>query len=140
MIYIANINQHNVTSKKFSCATNYVLVIVHLRAYNLSFLEGAPMKLQPLTFQYKPGQVFKHIDGGYYRYLMNVYSSQDQSEKIIYQHVWPFEPSNWERPLSEYLAKFSPVSESELMSAMSRDRTAVQLQIANAKAARRNRA
>lgn len=95
------------------------------------------MNLPPLTFQYPREQLFRHTDGGYYRYLMAAYSSADQSEKIIYEHLWPFEPSIWERPVAEFSARFCPVTAEDLKVAMQRDRTTVQEEIAQAKKQRR---
>lgn len=97
------------------------------------------MKLNPLTFNHPAGQLFRHTDGGYYRFLLSAYSSVDQSEKVVYQHVWPFPESIWERPVLEFSSKFSPITEPELASAMAKPREQVQKEIADAKASRRAR-
>lgn len=95
------------------------------------------MNLAPLTFQHPSGQLFRHTDGGYYRFLLSVYSSVDQSEKVVYQHVWPFAESPWERPVAEFINRFSPITESDLAAAMAKPREQVQKEIAAAKADRR---
>lgn len=95
------------------------------------------MQLAPLTFPHKEGQAFRHVDGGYYQFICGAYSSEDQSEKVVYKHVWPFTPSVWERPVSEFTEKFTPITQEELSYACLGDREAAQKEIAAAKARRR---
>lgn len=51
------------------------------------------MKLQKLQADYPEGQLFRHIDGGYYQFEKSVYFADDQDELVIYKHLWPFEVS-----------------------------------------------
>lgn len=95
------------------------------------------MHLTPLTFPHKEGQAFRHVDGGYYQFICSAYSSEDQSEKVVYKHVWPFTPSVWERPVAEFVAKFSPITQEELDAARTNNKEAAQKEIAAAKAHRR---
>ncbi|WP_374349437.1 hypothetical protein [Chitinimonas sp.] len=80
---------------------------------------------------------FRHTDGGYYRLVSFGRSADSGGDIAIYQHLWPFDASWWSRDKAEFLARFSPVSESELAAAMAVDRLAAQAGVNAAKAARR---
>lgn len=95
------------------------------------------MNLKKHIFPYTQGQAFQHVDGGYYRFIVCAYSSEDQSEKVVYEHVWPFEPSVWERPVTEFMAKFAPITADALTRALSQNRLEVQEEISKNKAQRR---
>ena len=59
------------------------------------------------------GEMFIHTDGGYYRFYALAKSTQDQSPQVIYEHVWPFEPGVWSRPLDEWNSRFTKVEDSK---------------------------
>lgn len=85
------------------------------------------------------GALFRHTDGGYYRYVMTVRHSEDQSPHVVYQHLWPFDPAGdpWARPQAEWDKRFTPVSQAELDGAMRQDQEQAQAAVRDAKAARR---
>lgn len=53
---------------------------------------------------------FRHTDGGMYEVLMTANSSTDVSPVVVYKHWWPFLPSVWTRPLSEWHDRFTPIT------------------------------
>jgi hypothetical protein len=87
----------------------------------------------------EPGALFRHVDGGYYMYLMTARHSEDQSPLVVYQHLWPFEREGdpWARPQAEWDKRFTPVSAADLQAAMRQDQGAAQAAVHEAKAARR---
>lgn len=88
-----------------------------------------------------PSQMFKHQDGGFYRYLGMTRHTEDQAAHVLYEHVWPFDTAGdpWVRPATEWDSRFTPVTPEQLATAMQQDRTAMQEAIKQAKAARRAR-
>lgn len=86
-----------------------------------------------------PGNVYRHTDGGYYRYLALSRDTEDQAPRVIYQHIWPFEESIWGRPASEWASRFTliPLNDPELDMAMRGNRVAYQNTVRANKAARR---
>jgi hypothetical protein len=100
------------------------------------------MKLQPFQAKFTHGQYFRHIDGGYYQFDKSIYFADDQNELIVYRHVWPFEPSEWGRRVSEFLKNFKPIDEAEFLSVSSQseeERIKLQEAIAQSKQTRRNK-
>jgi hypothetical protein len=83
-------------------------------------------------------KIFKHQDGGFYRYLDLAQHADDKSVHVRYEHLWPFETGlPWLRRLDEWESRFKPVTEAELQEAMKQDRTAAQEAVTRAKAERR---
>lgn len=80
---------------------------------------------------------YRHLDGGLYRFIAEAFHSDDASEVIVYEHMWPFTPSIWVRPRHEFTSRFSPVSAEEVHTAMQGDQQAAQQAVTAAKAARR---
>lgn len=81
---------------------------------------------------------YRHVDGGLYRFIAEAFHSDDASEVIVYEHVWPFTPSIWVRPTHEFRTRFSPVDKHEVDEAMRGDQQAAQQAVNTAKAARRS--
>ncbi|WP_018150363.1 DUF1653 domain-containing protein [Leeia oryzae] len=79
----------------------------------------------------------RHLDGGYYRRLGMARHSEDESEMVVYAHLWPFEPHTWVRPAAEFPGRFEPVTEAEVLQAMQGDQAAAAAAVMAAKAARR---
>lgn len=77
----------------------------------------AHKQLDALRKPFKKGQLLQHIDGGFYRYQETVYSAQDQSQKVIYKHIYPFTVAKWEREIEEFISKFHIVDEEQLVQA-----------------------
>ncbi len=85
-----------------------------------------------------PRQLFRHVDGGIYRFLLRAQHSDDRTPLHVYEHVWPYAPEEpWARPVSEWATRFTPITEADLKDAEATDRLEAQLAIARAKAARR---
>lgn len=80
---------------------------------------------------------FRHLDGGLYRFIAEAHHSDDASEMIVYEHLWPFTPSIWVRPAHEFNTRFSPITEVEVKTAMQNDQKAAQDAVNQAKASRR---
>ena len=97
------------------------------------------MKLQELQANYPEGQLFRHIDGGYYQFEKSVYFADDQDELVIYKHLWPFEVSQWARRYSEFKDKFTPITYEDLYRAKQVNRETLQQEIANNKANRKKK-
>lgn len=85
------------------------------------------------------GELYRHQDGGIYRFLMVAASSVDQSELYIYEHLWPFEAGKvWARPATEWASRFTPIQAIELTnSQVLVDRAAAQEAVIEAKRLRR---
>lgn len=100
-------------------------------------LKDSAVKLPELTTKYKHGQLFRHVDGGFYRFDRMVYSSTDQSQKVIYDHVWPFEASGWERPIAEFEKNFKETTRTVLDESLKRDVLVVRKEVHDHRANRR---
>lgn len=92
------------------------------------------MRHEPL-----PGQLFQHTDGGIYRFVMKAKDTRDLTPMFVYLHQWPFDVSaeGWARPASEWLSRFTPVTEADLERARAGDRLAAQQRISALRAARK---
>ena len=95
------------------------------------------MNLPTLNAPYAHGQLFRHMDGGYYEYDKSVLFADDQDELVIYKHVWPFEESSWARRYSEFKARFTPIAAADLDAAKAMDRQVLQVSIEQTRNARR---
>jgi hypothetical protein len=83
-------------------------------------------------------QLFRHQDGGIYRFLFISKHTDDLAELVNYEHIWPFAAgAKWSRPAHEWAGRFTPITASDLAEAQKVDRETAQAAIAQAKAARR---
>ncbi|WP_063899452.1 DUF1653 domain-containing protein [Burkholderia ubonensis] len=90
------------------------------------------------TDSLRPGQLVRHQDGGIYRYHSTARHTDDQSELVVYEHVWPFDAGQlWARPAHEWPSRFQPITNDELREAQQQNRLEAQTSVTNAKAARR---
>lgn len=80
---------------------------------------------------------YRHLYGGIYRFITEAYHSDDASEMVVYEQVWPFSPSTLVRPKHEFCTRFSPIDSQEVELAMRGDRQAAQQAVNAAKAAAR---
>lgn len=87
--------------------------------------------------QFEHHVFYRHLDGGLYRFIADAHHSDDASEVVVYEHLWPFAPSIWVRPRHEFHTRFTPVSQAEVDAAMQGDQQAAQQAVNAAKAARR---
>lgn len=73
-----------------------------------------------------PGTLYRHRHGGIYTALFKAKHSDDASDVVVYEHVWPFEPNTrWVRPASEWTPdRFAPIDESDLSDAIDKGREA----------------
>lgn len=91
-----------------------------------------------LEGEWQPNQLCRHQDGGIYRFLFTSKHTEDLSELVEYEHVWPFAPGEkWSRPAHEWPSRFTPIAVADLVEAQKTDRATAQAAIAQAKAARR---
>lgn len=95
------------------------------------------MNLPKLNCSYKPGQLFRHMDGGYYQYEKSVLFADDQGELIIYKHLWPFDESQWARRYQEFKARFTPITVEVFNEAKEIKREILQAQIEETRTNRR---
>lgn len=93
--------------------------------------------LKPLLIKYTKGQLFRHIDGGYYKFQKSVLFADDQDELVIYRHVWPFQPSDWARRSNEFVERFTPITKDDLIEAKKEKRKDLQERIENQRNMRR---
>jgi hypothetical protein len=93
--------------------------------------------VKPLLANYTPGQLMRHMDGGYYQFEKSVLFADDQDELVIYKHLWPFEQSDWARRYSEFKDRFTPITQEDFNTAISIDRETLQKQIEDTRTARR---
>lgn len=86
------------------------------------------------------GALFRHTDGGLYRFLTAARHTDDTAPLYLYEHVWPFPAQEpWARPADQWASRFTPISEKDLEAAIKGDRAQAQAAITQAKAARRLR-
>jgi hypothetical protein len=85
-----------------------------------------------------PGQLFRHTDGGVYRFVTTARHADDGTQVMVYHHVWPFEPDTWVRAADEWPSRFTPISQAELEKLLAGDRTDAQAAVTQAKATRRS--
>ena len=85
----------------------------------------------------EPGQLFRHADGGVYRFITTAKHAEDGTQMMVYHHIWPFEPDTWVRAADEWPTRFTPMSQSELVEVTAGDRTDAQAAVTQAKATRR---
>lgn len=85
------------------------------------------------------GELFRHTDGGIYRFVGQARHTEDQSVLFLYEHVWPFEVSEipWARPAEMWTSRFTRITQQDLVHAMREDRLRAQQAVTDAKAARR---
>lgn len=82
-------------------------------------------------------QYFRHIDGGFYRFVAHACSADDAGDVVVYEHLWPFDRGLWVRKRAEFETRFSPVDELTIKRAMKEDRETAQVAVNSAKAKRR---
>ena len=80
---------------------------------------------------------FRHIDGGLYRFVAHARSADDESDVVVYEHLWPFDQSVWVRNRAEFESRFAPTDELTVKRAMKQDRTEAQARVNAAKTERR---
>jgi hypothetical protein len=92
-----------------------------------------------MTLPTTPGELFRHTDGGIYRFVTMARHTDNQAPLVVYDHVWPFDKGEpWARPAVEWTpARFTPIIEADLVEAMKQDRATAQADITTRKAARR---
>jgi len=84
------------------------------------------------------GKYYQHRYGGIYEMKHTSLSTVDQTEWIVYQHIYPFEQKIWHRPSSEFFdGRFREISLDELDVIIENngDRVKFQEEIARNKAA-----
>lgn len=85
------------------------------------------------------GSPFRHKDGGIYRYIGLSRDTEDSGVRVLYDHIWPFDPSPipLSRPIDLWEASFAPITEQDLNDAQRESRTVAQERVTRTKAARR---
>ncbi len=98
---------------------------------------GEFMNLPELKANYVLGQLFRHMDGGYYMFEKSVLFADDQDELVIYKHLWPFDESSWARRYSEFKDRFTPITIEDFNKAKQMDRVTLQKLIEHTRTVRR---
>lgn len=89
--------------------------------------------------QIEVDNVVQHRDGGLYSILYRGTSTVDQSEHIVYVHLFPFDQKIWIRPLDEWTEdRFKALTQEEAEALLAKDREAFKAEITANKAARKN--
>lgn len=82
--------------------------------------------------------VVQHRDGGLYTILYQGTSTVDQSEQVVYIHLFPFEQKVWIRPRSEWTDdRFRLLPPEEARELLKRDPEEFKAEITARKAARK---
>lgn len=84
------------------------------------------------------GQLFQHVDGGFYQFEKSVRFADDDDELVVYAHIWPFPHSEAARRVNEFLEKFRPIEKIELDEAQKLSVQEYQEVIRNKKAIRKS--
>ncbi len=95
------------------------------------------LKSVPELAGLEPGQLFRHLDGGYYQVVAGALHSDDKTPLVVYRHLWPFERDTWARPAQEWVGRFTRTTQREVDEAMLGNQAAAQAAVTAAKAARR---
>lgn len=66
-------------------------------------------------FTPKAGQLFQHKYGGVYEYKAVEWNNDLNINEVIYEHIWPFEPKEYKKPLSEFKESFKNIGEDDLI-------------------------
>lgn len=83
-------------------------------------------------------QYYRHQDGGLYWVRQIAKSTVDQSEHVVYDHVFPFEKATWIRPLDEWTTeRFKLIEGLDVLIALSQDPEQAKIAITEHKAQRR---
>lgn len=78
-----------------------------------------------------------HVDGGLYALRSIAQSSEDQSSVAVYEHLFPFAPGVWTRPLGEFEKRFERIDEAQAQTLLAMDPATRRQAITEAKSARR---
>ena len=80
------------------------------------------------------GQIYQHRYGGLY-IVESVATHTDTKERlVVYEHLFPFEPETWARPLNEWTSdRFKEVSGKEYIEFTKQDREEFKKQILESK-------
>ena len=83
-------------------------------------------------------ELYRHRDGGLYQVIEIAKASWDNSDQVVYRHLWPFEPSVWVRPSKEfYDGRFQQISVDDVIEAKHADRLSAQNRVIEAKRLRK---
>lgn len=78
---------------------------------------------------------YQHRYGGIYKAKYISLSTQDQSQWVVYDHIYPFEQKTWHRPYEEFTdGRFTEILTQDLMYFCSKDATRFRAEIAANKA------
>jgi len=80
---------------------------------------------------------YRHVDGGIYRFFTEATHTDGLESHAVYEHLWPFEPGPYIRPISQWHKRFSAISEAQAMSLMQGNREDAQQAVTVCKAKRR---
>ena len=80
---------------------------------------------------------YRHVDGGIYRFFTEATHTDGLESHAVYEHLWPFEPGPYIRPISQWNKRFSAISEVQATSLMQGNREAAQQAVTACKAIRR---
>ncbi len=75
------------------------------------------------------GQLFRHIDGGFYRFVTVAFPTNGTPRQVVYTHVWPFEAVTFVRPLDGWPYRFIPATDGELHQAQAFNRDVAQAMV-----------
>lgn len=86
----------------------------------------------------QPGAVYRHTDGGLYRFHLVARHTDNQAPLVVYEHIWPFEAGQvWARPAHEWASRFKVLTPVQVEQEMAQDRQVAQQRITAAKQARK---
>jgi len=80
---------------------------------------------------------YRHVDGGIYRFFTAATHTDGLEPHAVYEHLWPFEPGPYIRPISQWNQRFSAISEAQAANLMQGSREAAQQAVTACKAMRR---
>jgi hypothetical protein len=80
---------------------------------------------------------YRHVDGGIYRFFTEATHTDGLEPHAVYEHLWPFEPGPYVRPMSQWRQRFAAITEAQATSLMQGDRAAAQQAVTAHKASRR---
>jgi len=80
---------------------------------------------------------YRHVDGGIYRFLTEAIHTDGLESHAVYEHLWPFEPGPYVRPMGQWRQRFTLISEAQAFELMQGNREAAQQAVSEHKASRR---
>jgi len=128
---------HRTGMEEFFVDNDPAQTIKNLEAWHEHMANPVDSSRFQSTSEPESGELYQHVDGGIYRFVIMTKDVEDQSPRAVYEHLWPFETAVWDRPFDEWRKKFRKILPEVLVEATKEDREKAQKKVTEAKSRRR---